>query len=1231
MIVGRNGSGKSNFFDAIQFVLLAPRFANLRQEERQHLLHEGAGQNVMSAFVELIFDNSDGRLAVDGDEVVLRRTVGLKKDEFFLNMRRVNKSEVSSLLESAGFSKSNPYYIVQQGKVNSLVLMRDAERLSLLKEVAGTSVYDTRREESLRIIAETKAKRAKIQEMVEYIEERLAELDEEKEELRAYEHLDRVRRALEYTLYENDLKDLRAQLQSVEAQLSDDADDADESYEALDALSKRIRALEAALPPAAPQADAERRARAAEQEESLQERARLQVEVSELEERLAADLARESEQRAEMTSLAAERTALEQRLREDLDPAHAAAKAAAQRGARDLAQWETAADALYKKQGRSAQFSTAEERDAALSAEIAALEASLGEKEAAGAALGRRLEELRADARAAAEGASALDAAAQRRAEEAASLSERAAGAKKELKARAEVRKENWRSLEGVEEELKEARRALEQSERELSAAMPRHAADGLLAVERICREEGVSGCFGPIVDNITLTNDTFRAAVEAAAGAQLFHVVVDTDDTAALLMERLQREGAGRVTFLPLNRLRPKAVAYPSDRRVRSLLEVAIEAAPRVEKAVREVFGRKLLAQNMEAAAELSRAADMDAVTITGDHVSRRGVLHGGSQDRRESAIGAFKRARDLRETLRGLEDRQAEAQRLTPELEHGVTAAMKDLQALEAAAAAARARLSDAREEAREARRGAAALEAQALRKEEQARGALAEKASLEQQAEALRGELGTALTDRLSEEEVAALRDLEARAAAARAEAPALEGALRVCAREREEVRARLEQFVARRLEELAEALEGDQGAARRREDLGRRREELEGAERRYAAALAALDALEERRREEEAAREGALAQLEELRLEEAELGEAWEAVQSRSQQLHARRRTLAKGVEESLRRIQDVGTAPAQELAKVAGLSRKQLFARLAKAQKQLKAFGHVNRKALDQYVSFSEQRTALGARKAQLDEGEAKIEELIGALDQQKDEAILRTFKGVSGHFADVFRQLVPHGRGRLVMRTSADDAEDAEDGAPDGMPPAGVAVAAFTGVEVRVSFAENGETFLMQQLSGGQKALVALTLIFAIQRCDPAPFYLFDEIDQALDAKHRAAVSALIEDQSHAETNPAQFITTTFRPEMVEVADQCYGIGHQNKVSNIHVLTRDETLGFVASLAQEEGVEDGAVGAKRAREGDIDEDVDDADGGVGDENAAPEIAEEIAGDVAVGGKRKARA
>lgn len=163
-------------------------FTNIRSEDRQRLLYvssstitnkgnshavqEETVDTVMSGFVEIHFDNSDGRfpvklyfnalnsgskciLQIDSQEVVLRRSIGLKKDEYFLENKHVTKHDVVNLLESAGFSRSNPYYIVQQGKVTALALMKDSERLELLKDIAGTRVYDERREESMKIMKDS--------------------------------------------------------------------------------------------------------------------------------------------------------------------------------------------------------------------------------------------------------------------------------------------------------------------------------------------------------------------------------------------------------------------------------------------------------------------------------------------------------------------------------------------------------------------------------------------------------------------------------------------------------------------------------------------------------------------------------------------------------------------------------------------------------------------------------------------------------------------------------------------------------------------------------------------------------------------------------------------------------------------------------------------------------------------------------------------------------------------
>merc|ERR1712168_1098550 len=141
------------------------------------------------------------------------------------------------------------------------------------------------------------------------------------------------------------------------------------------------------------------------------------------------------------------------------------------------------------------------------------------------------------------------------------------------------------------------------------------------------------------------------------------------------------------------------------------------------------------------------------------------------------------------------------------------------------------------------------------------------------------------------------------------------------------------------------------------------------------------------------------------------------------------------------------------------------------------------------------------------------------------------------------------------------MRRDESSVDDDEEGTSKSK-----TVDQFTGVAIKVSFTgKQAEMREMNQLSGGQKSLVALGLIFAIQKCDPAPFYLFDEIDQALDAQHRKAVADMI----HELSKEAQFITTTFRPELLEHANKFYGVKFRNKVSHVECVTREEAYDFV--------------------------------------------------------------
>jgi structural maintenance of chromosome 3 (chondroitin sulfate proteoglycan 6) len=208
---------------------------------------------------------------------------------------------------------------------------------------------------------------------------------------------------------------------------------------------------------------------------------------------------------------------------------------------------------------------------------------------------------------------------------------------------------------------------------------------------------------------------------------------------------------------------------------------------------------------------------------------------------------------------------------------------------------------------------------------------------------------------------------------------------------------------------------------------------------------------------------------------------------------------------------IRKIQELGSLPPPaELDKVSGKSISELMRLLETINKKLKKYSHVNKKAFDQYVNFSEQREALLKRKEELDHGATKVQELVESLDRQKDEAINRTFRGVRSHFKDVFKELVPDGAGELIMRTSIDSEADGDTDSEEsigedssetdkklksigGIPD----VSLFRGIGIKVRFSAVGENYMMQQLSGGQKSLVALAMLFAIQRCDPVSLSRF--------------------------------------------------------------------------------------------------------------------------------------
>jgi structural maintenance of chromosome 3 (chondroitin sulfate proteoglycan 6) len=373
----------------------------------------------------------------------------------------------------------------------------------------------------------------------------------------------------------------------------------------------------------------------------------------------------------------------------------------------------------------------------------------------------------------------------------------------------------------------------------------------------------------------------------------------------------------------------------------------------------------------------------------------------------------------------------------------------------------------------------------------------------------------------------------------------------------------------------LEALGESLGGDDAGAVSGQDVSARRREIDALRRRIGEREKRIKAVEAELDRLTQSIQDTQAGYDKTKAEQAEDARSIARQQKNVERYLSKRSRLVEQRDRCNQDIRDLGVLPEEAFEKYTNTSSDRLLKALHKVNEALKKFSHVNKKAVEQYNSFTKQRDQLLERRAELEQSADSIQELIDVLDQRKDEAIERTFKQVSKYFEEVFEKLVPAGRGRLIMQRRADLTTGAAEGDSDDEPSAGQ-VENYTGVAIKVSFnSKHDEGLRIQQLSGGQKSLVALATVFAIQKCDPAPFYLFDEIDANLDALYRTAVANMIRELAHK----AQFITTTFRPEMVQVASKHYGVLFDaNKVSSIRSISRDEANEFVEAAATTEPV-----------------------------------------------------
>ncbi|ORX40107.1 RecF/RecN/SMC [Kockovaella imperatae] len=1192
VVMGRNGSGKSNFFSAIRFVL-SDQYTMLSREERQRLLFEQrtSTHTTLSAYVEIVFDNSDGRFPNASSELYLRRTIGLKKDEYSLDKKSASRAEVMNLLESAGFSKSNPYYIVPQGKIAGLTNMSEAQRLQLLKDVAGTQVYEQKREESVKIMDDTDDKREKIIELLSYIEKRLAELEEEKSELQEYQTSDKDRRCLEYALYQRELEEVTENLERIEEERQSDVLNSKQTRKEFNqreaivqvGLISLVRSLitvqqhEEALTAAKHSLSAVSLAlRQYESEMADLVRAKTEIEcvlndyaqANEGGEQRRKDIAEELEQLEDRIESASERL---EALLSDLEE-----RQVEEREAKDaLDKTSSQLQVLYAKQGRSRQFTTQAARDKFLTDEIKALKGH--EK-----AQQKRVSDLEKDVAEAKDGLRDLLARAeeQRRTdgenrESMAKMGEESTQLKAKLDEMQEQRKDLWREDAKLGQTVTNAREQMQSHERTLNGMMDKDTALGLRAVSHIAQRLGLTGVYGPLYDLFEVS-DKYKTAVEVTGGTSLFHVVVDNDDTVSKLLEVMNKEKAGRVTFMPLNRLKSHNITYPK----------ANDAIPMISKlkfdrayvmAFEQVFGRTIICDDLPTAAQYTRSHGLNAVTVEGDRADRKGSLTGGYHDVRRSRLDAVKNLKKWREVYETDSTRLAEVKEGIAKLEQQVSTTMGKIQVIEArrqqmhdgrSMVSAQAQWISRQEE--QARGRVSRLEGVLSSAESELRDAAAKRLSYEE-------EIKTPMRQNLTADEQKTLDRLTKEADAQKTALIRATEARQKVDTERSGLEIELTENLRRRRDDLRgslDDLEGDAGAGvLQAGEVDLKKSELKGLVRSIQKISEQVQESEKEGEDLQAEIAKVTADLEEVQNQQMESTRAIMRIQKNADRYLVKRQTLVNRKEECSNYIRDLGVLPDEAFTKYTETDSNKIVKLLHKCNDKLKKFAHVNKKAFEQYNNFTKQRDDLLKRRQKLDASADSIQELIETLDQRKDEAIERTFKQVSQYFEEVFETLVPAGRGQLIMQKRLGGAQDEEtqDSMDTGAAREKTEIDNYTGVSIKVSFnSKEDEGQRIQQLSGGQKTLVALATLFAIQKCDPAPFYLFDEIDAALDAQYRTAVANMI----HTLSENAQFITTTFRAEMLAHADKFYGVySDKQKVSTIHTIDQEVAYQFVESSA----------------------------------------------------------
>ncbi|AJR65253.1 Smc3p [Saccharomyces cerevisiae YJM1248] len=1193
VIIGSNGSGKSNFFAAIRFVL-SDDYSNLKREERQGLIHQGSGGSVMSASVEIVFHDPDhsmilpsGVLSRGDDEVTIRRTVGLKKDDYQLNDRNVTKGDIVRMLETAGFSMNNPYNIVPQGKIVALTNAKDKERLQLLEDVVGAKSFEVKLKASLKKMEETEQKKIQINKEMGELNSKLSEMEQEREELEKYNELERNRKIYQFTLYDRELNEVINQMERLDGDYNNTVysseqyiQELDKREDMIDQVSKKLSSIEASLK--IKNATDLQQAKLRESEIS-QKLTNVNVKIKDVQQQIESN----GEQRnLDSATLKEIKSIIEQRKQklskilpryQELTKEEAMYKL-------QLASLQQKQRDLILKKGEYARFKSKDERDTWIHSEIEELKSSIQN-------LNELESQLQMDRTSLRKQYSAID-------EEIEELIDSINGPdtkgqfedfdselihlKQKLSESLDTRKELWRKEQKLQTVLETLLSDVNQNQRNVNETMSRSLANGIINVKEITEKlkispESVFGTLGELIK----VNDKYKTCAEVIGGNSLFHIVVDTEETATLIMNELYRMKGGRVTFIPLNRLSLDSdVKFPSNTTTQiqfTPLIKKIKYEPRFEKAVKHVFGKTIVVKDLGQGLKLAKKHKLNAITLDGDRADKRGVLTGGYLDQHK---------RTRLESLKNLNESRSQHKKILEELEF-VRNELNDIDTKIDQVNGNIRKVSNDRESVLTNieiyRTSLNTKKNEKLILEESLNAIILKLEKLNTNRTFAQEKLNTFENDllqefdsELSKEEKERLESLTKEISAAHNKLNITSDALEGITTTIDSLNAELESKLIPQENDLESKMSevGDAFIFGLQDELKELQLEKESVEKQHENAVLELSTVQREIESLIAEETNNKKLLEKANNQQRLLLKKLDNFQKSVEKTMIKKTTLVTRREELQQRIREIGLLPEDALVNdFSDITSDQLLQRLNDMNTEISGLKNVNKRAFENFKKFNERRKDLAERASELDESKDSIQDLIVKLKQQKVNAVDSTFQKVSENFEAVFERLVPRGTAKLIIHRKNDNANDHDESIDVDMDAESNESQngkdneiMYTGVSISVSFnSKQNEQLHVEQLSGGQKTVCAIALILAIQMVDPASFYLFDEIDAALDKQYRTAVATLLKELS----KNAQFICTTFRTDMLQVADKFFRVKYENKISTVIEVNREEAIGFI--------------------------------------------------------------